>query len=104
MHKRRAATSPFSGCLTLEEFRGRLRRSNDPARRCTVNFDRGLLFAQGGGHHSPVAGYLEARDLVFILDVNERFGPWLVSCERLFRTMDSTDSGTKKKRGMLLVE
>jgi len=90
--------------LTLEEFRAHLRRSNDPARRYIVNFNRGLLFAQGGGHHSPVAGYLEARDLVFVLDVNQKFGPWLVSSERLFRAMDSTDSGTKKKRGMLLVE
>jgi hypothetical protein len=90
--------------LSLDQFRAHLSRSNDPARRYIVNFHRGLLFAKGVGHHSPVGGYLKDQDLVLVLDVNPNFGPWLVSSERLFRAMDSVDSGTKKKRGMLLVE
>jgi hypothetical protein len=90
--------------LSLPEFREHLARSNDPTRRYIVNFHRGLLFSRGGGHHSPIGGYLADRDLVFVLDVNESFKPWLVSSERLFRAVDQIDSSSKKKRGLLLVE
>jgi hypothetical protein len=90
--------------LTLDELRAHLKRSNDPSRRYLVNFHRGLLFGKGTGHHSPIAGYLEAEDLVLVLDVNDKFGPWLVSSERLFRAMDSIDSSSGKKRGLLLFE
>jgi hypothetical protein len=90
--------------LSLTEFRDHLRRSNDPARRYIVNFHRGLLFSQGVGHHSPIGGYLEDRDLVFVLDVNESFKPWLVSSERLFLAVDQIDSSSKQKRGLLLIE
>jgi hypothetical protein len=90
--------------LSLDEFRQHLRRSNDPSRRYAINFQRGLLFGKGTGHHSPIAGYLEDRDLVFVLDVNAKYGPWLVSSERLYEAMDSVDSSSGKKRGMLLLE
>lgn len=90
--------------ITLDELRAHLKRSNDPSRRYLVNFHRGLLFGKGVGHHSPIAGYLEAEDLVLILDVNGAFGPWLVSSERLFRAMDSVDSSNGKKRGLLVFE
>ena len=90
--------------LTIEQFREHLLKSNDPARRYTVNFNRGLLFGVGGGHHSPLAGYVAERDLVLVLDVNQTFEPWLVDADRLFQAMDSIDSSSGKKRGMLLVE
>lgn len=90
--------------LTLDEFRVHLRHSNDLDRRYLVNFQRGLLFGKGVGHHSPIAGYLEDRDLVFVLDVNSKFGPWLVSSERLYRAMNSPDSSTGTLRGLLLVQ
>lgn len=88
--------------LTLEQFRAELRHTNDPSRRYIVNFQRAPLFAEGGGHHSPVAGYLEPEDLVFVLDVNEKFKPWLVSSERLFKAVDTADGD--KKRGLLRIE
>ena len=66
-----------------------------------INFHRRPLFGAGGGHHSPIGGYLEPEDLVFVLDVNERFGPWLVSSDRLFEAMDSVDSSSGMKRGLL---
>jgi hypothetical protein len=66
-----------------------------------INFHRKPLFGAGGGHHSPIGGYLEAEDLVFVLDVNERFGPWLVSTPRLFEAMDTVDSSSGAKRGLL---
>ena len=90
--------------LDIDTFRVHLRRSNDPARRYLVNFHRGLLFGKGAGHHSPIGGYLEAEDLVLVLDVNESFGPWLVAAERLFRAVDSVDGSSGKKRGLLVFE
>jgi hypothetical protein len=90
--------------IDLETFRTHLKRTNDPTRRYLVNFHRGLLFGKGVGHHSPIAGYLEAEDLVLVLDVNPAFGPWLVTSERLFRAMDSIDSSSGKKRGLIVFE
>lgn len=53
----------------------------------------------GGGHHSPIGGYLEAEDLVYVMDVNEDYKPWLVSRETLYAAMNTFDG--EKKRGML---
>ncbi len=86
---------------TLEDFRTALRQANDPAQRLIINFTRRPLFGAGGGHHSPVGGYLEAEDLVFVLDVNEDFGPWLVTSERLFAAMGTVDPSSGLKRGLL---
>ncbi len=88
--------------LTLESFREHMRLSNDPNRRYVVNFTRRPIFGAGGGHHSPVGGYLEAEDLVFVLDVNEDFKPWLVESSRLYAAVSTLDGG--KKRGLLLIE
>lgn len=90
--------------LDYDAFLAELRRSNDPVRRYVVNFQRGLLFAKGTGHHSPIGGYLERENLVFVLDVNHDFGPWLVDARRLFDAMNSVDSSSGKKRGLLLIE
>lgn len=88
--------------LTAEQFQEHLRHSNDPDRRYVINFTRRAIFGAGGGHHSPIGGYLEIEDLVFVLDVNRDFQPWLVERSRLFSAMDTLDSD--KKRGLLLIE
>ncbi len=88
--------------LSEEQFREHLRRSNDPGRRYIVNFNRERIFGAGGGHHSPIGGYLENEDLVFILDVNSDFQPWLVERTRLFAAVNTLDGD--KKRGLLLIE
>jgi len=88
--------------LTPEQFREHLRQANNPGRRYIINFDREEIFGAGAGHHSPVGGYLEVEDLVFVLDVNSKFQPWLVERNRLFAAMDTLDG--EKKRGLLLVE
>jgi hypothetical protein len=88
--------------LTPEAFLAHLRASNDPSRRYVVNFSRKPLFGAGGGHHSPIGGYLEAEDLVFVLDVNRKFEPWLVERSRLFTAIDTRDGDAK--RGLLLIE
>jgi hypothetical protein len=88
--------------LTPEEFRDELGHVNDPSRRYVINFARAPIFGSGGGHHSPIAGYLEAEDLVLVLDVNEKFRPWLVQRSRLYDAMDTFDGD--KKRGLLKIE
>jgi hypothetical protein len=88
--------------LSLSQFRDELRQVNEPTRRYIANFARAPLFSQGSGHHSPIAGYLEAEDLVLVLDVNESFKPWLVKSERLFKAVDTADGD--KKRGLLRIE
>ena len=90
--------------LSLDEFREHMRQTNDPRVRYTINFLRGPLFREGGGHHSPIGGYLEDEDLVFVLDVNVNFGPWLVDTQRLFAAMDTLDGSSDRKRGLLRIE
>ncbi len=90
---------------TLEELRAELLASNDPGRRYVANFSREPLFGRGGGHHSPVGGYLEGEDLAFVLDVNAGFGPWLVSPARLFEAIATVaDRSTGRTRGLARFE
>ena len=79
-----------------------IRRSNDPGRRYIVNFSRERIFGAGVGHFSPIGGYLEAEDLVFVLDVNSGYQPWLIARTRLFDAVNTFDGN--KKRGLLLIE
>lgn len=90
---------------TVSAFREELHASNHEHRRLVVNFARATLFGRGGGHHSPVGGYLEREDLVFVLDVNSGFGPWLVPTERLFDAMNTVaDWASGKTRGLVRFE
>lgn len=88
--------------LTPESFREAMRRSNDPRTRYTVNFARKRIFGGGTGHHSPIGGYLEAEDLVFVLDTNRDYQPWLIERPRLFDALNTFDGDAK--RGLLLFE
>lgn len=90
--------------LDLSAFREQLNHVNDPARRYVINFSRGPLFGTGGGHHSPIAAYLSQQDLVLVLDVNKKYGPWLVKSDRLYEAMNTLDATAQKKRGLLLIE
>jgi hypothetical protein len=88
--------------LSEEQFREHLRRSNDPGRRYIVNFTRERIFGAGVGHHSPIGGYLEPEDLVFVLDVNRNYQPWLIERARLFTAVNTLDGD--KMRVLLLIE
>src|SRR5580658_5807119 len=88
----------------LVGFREQMRHTNDLSRRYVINFSRGPLFGTGGGHHSPIAGYLNQEDLVLVLDVNKKYGPWLVKPDRLYDAMNTVDTTTQKKRGLLPIE
>jgi hypothetical protein len=104
LRKKTGRTVTILRDLDLDHFRQELQHANDPARRYTVNFTRAPLFGRGGGHHSPVGGYLADRDLVLVLDVNAKYKPWLVSTERLFRAVDTVDKSSHRKRGLLRIE
>ena len=39
-----------------------------------------------------------------VLDVNKKYGPWLVKSERLYEAMNTLDTVARKKRGLLLIE
>ncbi len=90
--------------LDLAAFREQLNHVNDPTRRYVINFSRAPLFGTGGGHHSPIAGYLNQEDLVLVLDVNKKYGPWLVKSDQLYAAMNTVDATAHKKRGLLLIE
>lgn len=85
--------------LTLVQFREHLKRSNDPALRYTINFHRKPLWGYSAGHHSPLGGYLEKEDLVFVLDVYDPFKPFLVSSQRLYEAMNTVDDGRGRRGG-----
>jgi hypothetical protein len=89
--------------LDAAAFRDHLKHVNDPDRRYIANFNRGPLFAKAGGHHSPLAAYLETEDLVLVLDVNDSYKPWLVKSDRLLAAINTRDKATAKSRGLLLI-
>jgi len=89
---------------TLDEFRDLIRQSNNPSQRYIINFNRLPLFGVDIGHHSPIGGYLENEDLVFVLDVHEDYKPFLVSTEMLYSAMNTTDSEINKLRGLLVIK
>jgi len=88
--------------LSPDQFQQHLRRANETGRRYIINFSRKEIFGAGTGHHSPIGGYLEAEDMVFVLDVNRDYQPWLIARARLFAAMDTWDG--EKKRGLFLIE
>ena len=88
--------------LSDDDFHEHLRQSNDLGRRYIINFSRKTIFGTGVGHHSPIGGYLETEDLVFVLDVNRHYRPWLVERLRLFTAINTLDGDNK--RGLLMIE
>lgn len=89
---------------SIDALREQLRLSNEERYRFISNFSRAPLFGRGGGHHSPVGGYLEEEDLAFVLDVNAGYGPWLVSAERLFDAMNTGGWSGGLTRGLARFE
>lgn len=91
--------------LSLAQWRSLLRRSlRDPGDRLLVNYLRSALGQEGGGHISPVAAYDTASDRVLILDVSRyRYPAAWVSSEALWQAMRTTDTGSGRSRGLLLI-
>ncbi len=90
--------------LTIEEFRNHMRQANLPDFRYVINFSRYPLFGVDIGHHSPIGGYIEGSDSVFVLDVLEDYKPFIVSVKKLFNAMNTIDSETGEKRGLIQLQ
>eukprot|EP00899_Mesostigma_viride_P013654 jgi/Mesvir1/2228/Mv14005-RA.1 len=107
--------------LTLPAFRqlcaDELSNPRKGTSRLLANFHRTPLFFSdrsalvrtlklASGHWSPLGAYLPEKDLVLVMDVNEKYGSYLVPCERLWlavRTRDHFSRGGKF-RGMLRIK
>lgn len=106
----------------FEDFRRHVMEANKDQCRVLVNFHRKPLFAPQrttnwwqsliaalGGHWSPLGGVVskEMRDgsteeYVLVLDVNRKYGPYMVKMERFFeavKTKSSPLSGEEGYRG-----
>jgi hypothetical protein len=90
--------------LTIDEFRNHMRQSNLSDFRYVINFNRYPLFGVDIGHHSPIGGYIEGSDSVFVLDVLEDYKPFLVSVKKLFEAMNTIDNETGEKRGLIQLQ
>ena len=104
VHDQSARRATILRDLSLDDLRAQLVRANDPGRRYIANFHRGPVLGWGGGHHSPLAGYLASHDLALILDVNRRVGPWLVTAEGLHAAVSTVDPSSRRSRGLLEID
>jgi hypothetical protein len=76
----------------------------DPSKRLVVNYTRKPLNQIGDGHISPVAAYDADTDRVLILDVARyKYPPVWLTVADLYGAMDTVDSGSQLKRGIVIV-
>ena len=92
----------FSG---IADFRETLKTNlYEEGNYILINYSRKVLKQIGAGHISPVADYNEKRDEFLILDVADyKYGPTWISAESLFNAINSTDTLTGLKRGIVEV-
>ncbi|OGT38755.1 MAG: hypothetical protein A3F11_01325 [Gammaproteobacteria bacterium RIFCSPHIGHO2_12_FULL_37_14] len=70
-----------------------------------VNFFRPGLKENGGGHFSPIAAYDYRSDRFLILDVARyKYPPIWVKTEDLWNGINTVDTASQKKRGILLLK
>jgi hypothetical protein len=89
----------------LETFRKQARAALASGKEYVIiNFHRDPLEQKGGAHFSPLAAYDAASDRFLMLDVARfRYPPFWITAESLFRSMNTTDSVSRKTRGYLLI-
>lgn len=91
--------------VDLATFRSEIARANDASTRVLANFHVGTLDGSDRpGHHSPIAGYLAAQDLVLIMDTNAARGSFLVPTETLWRACNLKDPSSGTARGLVVLE
>lgn len=99
------AKTIFAGENSIDNMRSAIVEGvSDPSVRVIVNYNRGLVGQNGGGHVSPVAAYHEASDSVLVLDVaGYKYPPAWIPMEMLYKAMVDKDSASDKSRGLALV-
>jgi hypothetical protein len=91
--------------LPAADMRARLIAAiGQPDSRVIVNFFRGTLGQEGGGHFSPLVAYDRASDSFLILDVARyKYPPAWASFEDLDASMKMVDPDTGLSRGVLIL-
>lgn len=114
----KAPGGPFSA--TVERFDGKNTKAEmkrlekflaanekNPNDFIVANFLQGVLTGDKEGmvgHLSPIGAYDARKKRVLILDVDRKYyQPYWVSVEKFFDAINTTDPGTSKKRGLILV-
>jgi glutathione gamma-glutamylcysteinyltransferase len=96
-----------SDILGIEAFRkvvSEISSSDKAERFIVVNFSRKSLSQTGGGHFSPVGGYLPSKDLVLIMDTARfKYPPFWVSLTDLWKAMTTWDIDSDSHRGYFIV-
>ena len=95
----------YSSDADLESFRNTARNNLvDPTDFILVNYDRGTLHQQGGGHISPVVAYHAATDRFLVLDVAaHRYPPTWIPAAELWGAMNTIDTSSGTSRGFVVV-
>jgi hypothetical protein len=93
------------GSQSLEAFRALVTKNMKDAKdMLVVNYNRKVVGQKGGGHFSPVAAYNSSADRVLILDVAaHKYAPSWVALSALWSALDTVDSDSKLKRGLVVV-
>jgi len=79
--------------ITVGKMRFDLKNAlSNPNSRVLVNYDRGKLGQDGGGHWSPIGSYSEKQDAFLILDVAKyKYPPVWAPAERLYDSLATYD-------------
>ena len=73
-------------------------------RHIIANFIGNAMDLNHHGHFSPTVAYHPGRDMALVLDVSRyKYSPWWVPVSLLYKGLDTTDTGAKKQRGLMVV-
>jgi hypothetical protein len=91
--------------LSESQFRALIRQATEGDRSVMLlNFDRGGIGQEGGGHWSPIAAYDSASDSALLLDVARyKYHPAWVGTPQLFRAASTVDISSNLPRGALVL-
>ncbi len=101
-----AIATRYASAYTEEDFRRDVREAavQENGQVLVVSYDRSSVGQTGTGHFSPIGGYLEARDMVLVMDVARfKYPPHWMKVSELFEAMRPHDSVTGKSRGWHLL-
>jgi Phytochelatin synthase len=90
--------------LDLAGFREHLRLANDMSCRYVVISHAARCLARVAGTTRPSRATSSTKTWCSFSTSNEKYGSWLVKSERLYEAMNTPDTGTRKTRGLLLIE
>lgn len=77
---------------------------SDPDVRVILNYNRGIVGQDGGGHVSPLVAYHQPSDSMLVLDVaGYKYPPAWIPMDLLYEAMKDPDSASNRSRGLAMV-